>query len=116
MEEDIRRTQQQSVPPQVPQVGRAGGETGASPSIRRPMLAASVVEAKKISRGILQWLAPSLYVSCLLVESVEKMQMPLAALGSGRQLAMMPMLARHLREARRRSSPNNADTAITTLW
>ena len=60
MEEDIRRTQQQSVPPQVPQVGRAGGETGASPSIRRPMLVASVVEAKKPSRGILQWLAPSL--------------------------------------------------------
>ena len=60
MEEDIRRTQQQSVPPQVPQVGRAGGETGASPSIRRPMLVASVAEAKKPSRGILQWLAPSL--------------------------------------------------------
>ena len=51
MEEDIRRTQQQSVPPQVPQVGRAGGETGASPSIRRPMLAASVVEAKKDKQG-----------------------------------------------------------------
>ena len=32
MEEGIRRTQQQSVPPQVPQVGRAAGETGASPS------------------------------------------------------------------------------------
>jgi hypothetical protein len=31
--EGIRRTQQQSVPPQVPQVGHAGGETGASPSI-----------------------------------------------------------------------------------
>ena len=64
MEEDIRRTQQQSVPPQVPQVGRAAGETGASPSIRRPMLVASVAdmvaEAKKPSRGILQWLAPSL--------------------------------------------------------
>ena len=57
MEEGIRRTQQQSVPPQVPQVGRAAGETGASPSIRRPMLVASVP-----SRGILQWLAPSLYV------------------------------------------------------
>mgnify|MGYP005644567459 CR=1 FL=1 len=53
MEEDIRRTQQQSVPPQVPQVGRAAGETGASPSIRRPMLVASVAEAKKPSRGIL---------------------------------------------------------------
>jgi hypothetical protein len=60
MEEGIRRTQQQSVPPQVPQVGRAAGETGASPSIRRPMLVASVVdmvvdmvvEAKKPSRGI----------------------------------------------------------------
>jgi hypothetical protein len=51
MEEDIRRTQQQSVPPQVPQVGRAGGETGASPSIRRPMLVASVVEAKKDKQG-----------------------------------------------------------------
>ena len=37
----------------------AGGEMGASPSIRRPMLA-SVAEAKKPSRGILQWLAPSL--------------------------------------------------------
>ena len=61
MEEGIRRTQQQSVPPQVPQVGRAAGETGASPSIRRPMLVASVAEAKKPSRGILQWLAPSLY-------------------------------------------------------
>ena len=60
MEEGIRRTQQQSVPPQVPQVGRAAGETGASPSIRRPMLVASVAEAKKPSRGILQWLAPSL--------------------------------------------------------
>ena len=54
MEEGIRRTQQQSVPPQVPQVGRAAGETGASPSIRRPMLVASVAEAKKPSRGILQ--------------------------------------------------------------
>jgi hypothetical protein len=51
MEEDIRRTQQQSVPPQVPQVGRAGGETGASPSIRRSMLVASVVEAKKDKQG-----------------------------------------------------------------
>ena len=61
MEEGIRRTQQQSVPPQVPQVGRAAGETGASPSIRRPMLVASVAEAKKPSRGILQWLAPSLF-------------------------------------------------------
>ena len=64
MEEGIRRTQQQSVPPQVPQVGRAAGETGASPSISRPMLVASVAdmvaEAKKPSRGILQWLAPSL--------------------------------------------------------
>ena len=54
MEEGIRRTQQQSVPPQVPQVGRAGGEMGASPSIRRPMLVASVAEAKTPSRGILQ--------------------------------------------------------------
>ena len=60
MEEGIRRTQQQSVPPQVPQVGRAAGETGASPSIRWPMLVASVVEAKKDKQGILQWLAPSL--------------------------------------------------------
>jgi len=58
MEEGVRRTQQQSVPPQVPQVGRAAGETGASPSIRRPMLVASVAEAKKPSRGILQWFAP----------------------------------------------------------
>jgi hypothetical protein len=46
MEEDIRRTQQQSVPPQVPQVGRAAGETGASPSIRRPMLVASARRPK----------------------------------------------------------------------
>ena len=59
MEEGIKRTQQQSVPPQMPQVGRAGGDTGASPSIRWPMLEASVAEAKKPSRGILQWLAPS---------------------------------------------------------
>ena len=51
MEEGIRRTQQQSVPPQVPQVGRAAGETGASPSISRPMLVASVAEAKKPSRA-----------------------------------------------------------------
>ena len=64
MEEGVRRTQQQSVPPQVPQVGRAAGETGASPSIRWPMLVASVAEAKKPSRGILQWLAPSLSLLC----------------------------------------------------
>ena len=44
-EEGIRRTQQQSVPPQVPQVGHAGGETGRRASIRRPMLVASVADA-----------------------------------------------------------------------
>ena len=60
MEEDIRRTQQQSVPPQVPQVGRAAGETGASPSIRRPMLVASVVEAKKDKQGHFAVACPSL--------------------------------------------------------
>ena len=37
---------------------------GASPSIRRPMLVASVAEAKKPSRGILQF-APSLTVICI---------------------------------------------------
>eukprot|EP01046_Picozoa_sp_COSAG06_P041521 COSAG06_NODE_5166_length_3667_cov_2.046525_3_plen_80_part_00 len=40
------RTQQQPVPPQVPQVGHVGGETGRRASIRRPMLVASVAEAK----------------------------------------------------------------------
>ena len=67
MEEGVRRTQQQSVPPQVPQVGRAAGETGASPSIRRPMLVASVAEAKKPSRGILQWLAESVVFTILVM-------------------------------------------------
>jgi len=55
-EEGIRRTQQQSVPPQVPQVGHAGGETGRRASIRRPMLVASVADAKMgqfVRRGIL---------------------------------------------------------------
>ena len=61
--EGTRRTQQQSVPPQVPQVGHAGGETGRRASIRRPMLVASVADAKMLRRGILHRfanIAPSL--------------------------------------------------------
>ena len=41
MEEGIRRTQQQSVPPQVPQVGACGGRDGGVALHRRPMLGAA---------------------------------------------------------------------------